>query len=89
MVANLASLKVVQPQFSITECDHPDYEPGWEVERFTLDFKCDEKNCDETAFAIGNTCAEQYYYEELNAYPWISMAGLLYSEKSIRIKLIR
>ncbi|WP_234779173.1 hypothetical protein [Pseudomonas coronafaciens] len=67
LIANLETLKVVQPQFSRTECDHPDFEPGWERERFTLELQCDEKSCGETAFAIGNTCAEQYYDEELAA----------------------
>ena len=73
LIANRTTLKVVQPQFSITECDNPDFEPGWERERFTLELQCDEKSCEETAFAIGNTSAEQYYDEELNDYPWVSL----------------
>lgn len=73
LIANRKTLKVVHPQFSITECDNPDFEPGWEIERFNLELQCDEKSCEETAFAIGNTSAEQYYDEELNDYLWVSL----------------
>ena len=55
LVTEPGSLKVLEPQYSKAACATPDWEPGWEDERFSLTMKCDEAACGEFVEAIGDT----------------------------------
>lgn len=72
LIANLKSIQAKQPIYSKIACRHPDYEPDWAIERFSLEMKCDEVTCGETSFVIGETEAEQYYNEDYTTDAWMT-----------------
>lgn len=69
-MADLSTLQVKQPEYSVIECQHPYYEPDWDKGRFSIQLKCDEASCGEISFAIGDTIAEQYYNDEFDTDAW-------------------
>lgn len=51
------SLRVEEPQYSKTNFDTDDWEPGMEEERFTLFLHCDSAGCGEFSACAGDTTA--------------------------------
>ncbi|WP_273808468.1 MULTISPECIES: DUF4145 domain-containing protein [unclassified Pseudomonas] len=68
LIANIENIVTKQPAFSQGHQDHQDWSPDWEIERFSLPFKCDKVSCGEYAFLIGETGFEEYYEEEVETW---------------------
>lgn len=64
---------VQEPQYSKKASARPDWEPGWDTERFSLKLLCDDKECAEIVFAIGHTEVTEYFDEESEQWGLISM----------------
>lgn len=67
------SLVVKQPTYSVTDSKHPDWEPDWDVERFSLRLICDMAECGEVAHALGDATVAEYYDDEFNSWGLISL----------------
>ncbi|MGF6901888.1 DUF4145 domain-containing protein [Paraburkholderia sp. GAS348] len=67
------SLSVVEPEYSKTQAQHPDWEPDWDVERFNLKLLCDNSGCAEVVCVVGDTTISEYYDEELNSWALVSL----------------
>lgn len=76
MMADLSTLRVKQPEYSVIECQHQDYEQDWAKKRFSVQLKCDETSCGEISFAIGDTFAQQYYDDEYDTEAWETLLRL-------------
>jgi len=61
------SLRVAEPAYSIKNRDDPDWEPGWDVERFSLKLTCDNGNCGEILIVSGDTSLSDAFDEEDNS----------------------
>lgn len=72
LVSNLKTIQVKETEFSKIESRNQDYAPDWDVQRFSLEMKCDEVTCGEISFVIGETEAEQYYDEEFHTDVWMT-----------------
>lgn len=68
-----SSLSVIQPAYSVIDSKHPDWEPDWDIERFSLRLKCDNAECGEVANVLGDSTVAEYYEEEFNAWGLISL----------------
>lgn len=64
---------VKQPVYSLIESKHPDWEPDWDVERFSLRLICDIVECGEVAHVMGDTTVAEYYDEEFNGWGLVSL----------------
>jgi hypothetical protein len=53
------SLTVVETEYSKKARDNEDWEPDWEVERFSLRLTCTNTVCGEHSFVIGETTLEE------------------------------
>lgn len=53
-----------EPGFSKAAHSHPDWEPDWAVERFSMVLRCSITKCGENVFAHGGTVIEQVRDEE-------------------------
>lgn len=73
LVLEEASLVVKEPAYSVISNKHPDWEPEWETERFSLRLICDMPECGEVAHALGDTTVAEYYDEENNAWGLVSL----------------
>ena len=67
------SLSVKQPTYSVTESKHPDWEPDWDIERFSLRLTCDIAECGEVAHVLGDTTVAEYYDDEFNSWGLMSL----------------
>ena len=54
------SLSVKQPAYSVTDSKHPDWEPDWDIDRFSLRLTCDVATCGEVANVLGDTTVAEY-----------------------------
>jgi hypothetical protein len=73
LVFDEKSFSIKQPTYSANDSQHPDWEPDWDVERFSLRLTCDVAECGETANVLGDTTVAEYFDEELNAWGLISL----------------
>jgi hypothetical protein len=73
LVADGTSLVLKQPAYSKEDRNHPDWEPDWDVERFSLRFTCDHAGCGEVANMVGDTTVAECYEEEFNGWSLISL----------------
>jgi hypothetical protein len=67
------SLCIKQPRYSVTESKHPDWEPDWDIERFSLRLTCDIAECGEVAHVLGDTTVAEYYDDDFNSWGLISL----------------
>jgi hypothetical protein len=67
------SLVIKEPKYSLADSKHPDWEPGWETERFSLRLICDSAECGEVALVIGDTIVAEDYSDEFNGWGLISL----------------
>ena len=67
------SLSMKQPAYSINDSQHPDWEPGWDIERFSLRLICDVAQCGESANVLGDTTVAEYFDEELDTWGLITL----------------
>ncbi|MDN2671420.1 DUF4145 domain-containing protein [Janthinobacterium sp. SUN026] len=73
LILDEASLAVKEPAYSVAANKHPDWEPDWETERFSLRLICDMPECGEVAHVLGDTTVAEYYDEEHNAWGLVSL----------------
>lgn len=73
LVLDERSLAVRQPAYSVTASKHPDWEPDWDIERFSLRLACDIKECGEIANILGDSTVAEYYEEEFDTWGLISL----------------
>ncbi|GIX52984.1 DUF4145 domain-containing protein [Sphaerotilus sulfidivorans] len=67
------SLAVKQPKYSANDSNHPDWEPEWDIERFSLRLTCDGAECGEVANVLGDTTVAEYFDEEFTSWALISL----------------
>lgn len=58
------TVQISEPTYSTKDRDHPDWEPGWDVERFSLQLICDNGSCGEMVVVSGDTSLVEYYDDE-------------------------
>lgn len=58
------SLSILEPEYSKKCRQNEDWEPDWDVERFSLKLSCDNADCGEQCFVIGDTLIQEDYDEE-------------------------
>ncbi|WP_186018186.1 DUF4145 domain-containing protein [Burkholderia gladioli] len=73
LLQNQSSFLIEEPGFSQKDSQHPDWEPGWEKERFSLRLICDNADCGEIVIVSGDTTVAEYYEDEFNAWGLISL----------------
>jgi len=73
LVPDNTSLVLKQPTYSKADSKHPDWEPDWDIERFSLSFTCDHAECGEVANMLGDTTVAEYYEDEFNSWGLISL----------------
>lgn len=73
LVLDENSLSVKQPNYSVASSTHPDWEPDWDVERFSLRLVCDVVECGEIANVLGDSTVAEYYEEELSTWGLVSL----------------
>jgi len=52
---------------------HPDWEPDWDKERFSLRLTCESFDCGEIALVSGDTTVAEYYDEDFNTWGLTSL----------------
>jgi len=62
-----------QPQYSKDECNHPDWEPGWDVERFHMTMQCNESVCGEIVVISGDITVAEYYDGEIDSWALVAL----------------
>lgn len=67
------ALVVSQPQYSKVTAEHPDWEPDWNIERFSGKLVCDETACGETVVVAGDTTVAEDFDEDFNAWGFIEL----------------
>lgn len=72
-VHDQSSLFIEQPKFSKNESKHPDWEPDWDKERFSLRLTCESSDCGEIALVSGDTTVAEYYDEDFNTWGLVSL----------------
>jgi hypothetical protein len=66
-------LQIAETQFSKNAGKHPDWEPDWDVERFSLRLTCDNEACGEIAHVTGDTTVAEYFDEDLENWALVSL----------------
>lgn len=64
LIVQKESLFVDEPQYSKAAHSHDDWEPDWDVERFSLRLLCDHEDCGEIVSVHGSTTVVEDYDEE-------------------------
>lgn len=67
------SLVVQQPTYSKKDSNHPNWEPDWDIERFSAKLTCDASECGEIANVLGDTTVAEYYDDELNTWALVAL----------------
>lgn len=70
---NQSSLTIEQPTFSKDNSQHPNWEPEWDQERFSLHLTCDKSDCGEVSVVSGDTIVTPSYEEDFPAWRWVSL----------------
>jgi hypothetical protein len=65
-------VQVDEPIYSVKDRDNPDWEPGWDVERFSLRLICDNTSCGEVIVVSGDTSLDEYYDHEEDRWVYFS-----------------
>ncbi|MDY4284368.1 DUF4145 domain-containing protein [Xanthomonas sp. LF06-19] len=66
------NVKITEPTYSATDRRHPDWEPGWDVERFSLQLICDNTICGEVIVVTGETSLVEFYDEDDERWEYFS-----------------
>ncbi|MPS33838.1 MAG: DUF4145 domain-containing protein [Stenotrophomonas sp.] len=66
------TVQIAEPTYSAKDRDHPDWEPGWDVERFSLHLKCDNMSCGEVVVVSGETSLVEYYDDDHGSWVYSS-----------------
>ncbi|WP_299026185.1 DUF4145 domain-containing protein [uncultured Sulfitobacter sp.] len=64
LIARKDSLLIEEPKYSKAARSHDDWEPDWDVERFSLKLLCDHEDCGEIVFVHGSTSLVEDYDDE-------------------------
>ncbi len=67
VILDKETLKVEEPQFSVDAHQHEDWDPSWDLERFSLYLRCSESSCGEIVIVSGETTITDTYDDE---YGW-------------------
>lgn len=66
------AIKVAEPTYSSKNREDSDWEPAWDVERFSLNLVCDNSSCGEIVVVSGDTSLVEYYDDEDNRWVYSS-----------------
>ena len=66
-------LFVQEPAYSKANGRHPDWEPDWDIERFSMRLMCDHAECGEIAHITGDTTIAEYYDDDRDNWSLISL----------------
>ncbi|NIJ82507.1 DUF4145 domain-containing protein [Xanthomonas cannabis] len=65
-------VKIMEPTYSAKDRDHVDWEPGWDIERFSLQLICDNVVCGEVVVVTGDTSLVELYDDEDDRWVYFS-----------------
>lgn len=60
------SIDATEPAYSANNRDDADWEPSWDIERFSLKLTCDSPKCGEVLVVSGDTSLSECFDEEDN-----------------------
>ena len=67
------TIVVSEPQYSKGAREHPDWEPDWNIERFSAKLVCDDTACGEVVVVSGDTIAAEYFDEDFNVWGYMEL----------------